>query len=129
MTTDLKSRRTKPGFHFLDNGASAALKTAITTLDIKYQLVTPINRRAKNAERAVQKFQNHFIAELCNSYQDFHLQLWYRLLHQATISLNLINQSRIHPHLSAYMHIFGKFYYNLTPIAGCFKPRRPKIFF
>ena len=33
------------------------------------------------------------------------------------ISLNMLRQSRIHPHLSAYMHIFGELDYNRTLLA------------
>ena len=45
------------------------------------------------------------------------MKLWYILLQQATISLNLIIQSITIPHLSAYTHIFGEFYFNCTPLA------------
>ena len=33
------------------------------------------------------------------------------------ISLNMLRHSIFHPHLSAYIHIFGEFNYNLTPIS------------
>ena len=48
----------------------------MTTIDIKYHLVIPSNHRASNAERAIQMFKNHFIAELFSVDKDFHLQLW-----------------------------------------------------
>ena len=54
---------------------------------------------------------------ICNVDKDFHHQLWYILLPKATISLNLLRQSIIHPHLSAYTHIFGNFDYNHRPLA------------
>ena len=59
---------------------------------------------------------NRFIAGLCSVDQYFHLQLWYILLHQSKISLNLIRQSITLPHISAYTYIFGDFYFNRTPL-------------
>ena len=64
LTEDLKSQVIHPGFHFVDNKASTALKLTMTTMNIKYQLVPPSNHRANNAERAIQTFKNHFIAGL-----------------------------------------------------------------
>ena len=43
--------------------------------------------------------------------------MWDRLLQQATISLNLLRQSRTLPHLSSYTHIFGEIDYNHTPLS------------
>ena len=65
LTEDLKSRGIKPGFHFMHNEASISLKMKITNTNIKYQLVSPSNHRAKNTERAIKTFKNHFIAGLC----------------------------------------------------------------
>ena len=49
LTEDLKSWGIHPGFHFMDIEASTALNLNTTTMNIKYQLVHPINHRAKNA--------------------------------------------------------------------------------
>ena len=54
---------------------------------------------------------------LCSLDKTNHLQLWYRLLQQATISLNLIKKSITISHLSSYTHIFEEFDYNCTPLA------------
>ena len=43
LTKELKIRGIHPGFHFMDNGASTALKLTMTTMNIKYQLVPPSN--------------------------------------------------------------------------------------
>ena len=75
LTEDLKIRGIHPGFHFMDNEASTAIKLTMTTMDIKYQLVPPSNHRSKNAERGIQTFKNHFIAGLCSVDKYFHLQL------------------------------------------------------
>ena len=45
----------------------------MTSVGINYQLVPPSNHRAKNAERAIQTFKNHFIAEISNVDEIFHL--------------------------------------------------------
>ena len=99
LTEDLKTREINPGFYLMDNEASTALKTKMTTMNIKYQLFPQSNHRANNAEIAIQTFKNHFIVGLCSTDKDSHLQLWDRLLQQATISLNLIRKSRTLPHL------------------------------
>ena len=114
---DLKIRRIKPGLNFMDNEGSTAFKMTMTTIYITYQLVTPTNHRANNAERVIQTFKKHFIEGLCIVDRDFHLQLWNRLLQQATISVNLLIQSRIITRLSDYNYIFGEFDYNRTPLA------------
>ena len=76
----------------MDNEVSTALKLTMTTMNLKYQLVPPSNHRANNAERVIQTFKNHFIAELCSLDKGFHIQLWDILIQQATISLNLPRQ-------------------------------------
>ena len=117
LTKDLKIRGINPGFHFIGNEASTALKIATTTMNINYQLVLPSKHRTKIAEREIHTFKNHFAEGLCSIYENFHLQLCDRLIHQAKISLNLLWQLIIHPQLSAYTHIFEEFDYNRTPLA------------
>ena len=107
LTEDLKGRGINPVFHFMDNEASTVLKMTMSSMIIKYQLMPPSNNRANNVERTIQTFKNRLIAGLFRVYKDFHLQLWYILSQQAKISLNLIRQSIILPHLSAYTHIIG----------------------
>ena len=107
LTEYFKSRRINPIFYLMNNEESKDLNMTITTMNIKHQLVPPSDHRANNSERAIQTFKNHFIAGLCIVDKDFHLQLWVRLLQQATISLNLLRQSRTFPQLSSYTHIFG----------------------
>ena len=43
------------------------------------------------------------------------MKLWYRLLKQAKVSLNIVRKARTLPHLSAYIHIFGEYDFNRTP--------------
>ena len=86
------------------------------TMNIKYHLVPPINQRANNSERAMQKFKNHFIAGLRSIDKKILLRFWDRLLQEATIILNLLRQSRTLPHISAYAHIFGEFDFKRTSL-------------
>ena len=57
---DLKIRRIKPGLNCMDNEGSTAFKMTMTTIYITYQLVTPTNHRANNAQRVIQAFKKHF---------------------------------------------------------------------
>ena len=82
-------------------------------MDIKYQLMYPGNQIYNNIERSIHKLKNHFIALIFSVDTYFHLQLWDRILQQAKISLT----SRLHPHLSAYVHLYGEFDYNYTTLA------------
>ena len=45
--TDLKSCGINPVLHFMDNKESTALKMAMPTMDINYQLSPPINHKEK----------------------------------------------------------------------------------
>ena len=117
LNEDLKIRGIHPDLHFMENESSTDLKMTMTTMNIKYQLVPLNSHRANNAEIAIQKFKNHFIAVLCSVDKVFHLQLWDRLLQQAKISLNLRRKSRTLPHISAYTPIFGEFYFNRIPLS------------
>jgi hypothetical protein len=111
----------KPKLQTLDNEASAALKNFFTANDMEYQLVPPQCHRRNAAERAIRTFKEHFVAGLSSVDPTFPLHLWDRLLPQAEITLNLLQTSRLHPHLSASAHFHGLVDYNKTAFAppGC----------
>ena len=73
--------------------------------------------RRNIAERAIRTFQAHFIAGLCSTHKDFPLNLWDRLLPQATMTLNMLQASNRNPKVSAHKYIFGQFDLQKTPIA------------
>ena len=83
---------------------------------VKYQVVHTINHRANNEERPIHTFNNPLIVVLFCLDTDFHLQLCERMLQKATISLNILQQSRLHPHLLTFTHIYGEFYYHHIPL-------------
>ena len=92
------------------------LKHYMTTSKIKYQIVLPHNHRQDYAKNAINSFKDHFIAGLTSMNKFFPLKLWCRLLPHAQDSLNLLCQSRVNPHLSAYADLNGAFDYNATPM-------------
>ena len=70
------------------------------------------------AERAIQTFKNHFISGLYATDENWSLQLWDQLTHQATITLNLLRMSRIDPTKSLYEQIHSaKYDWNKHPMA------------
>jgi hypothetical protein len=111
---ELTAKGFKPKLQTLDNKASAALKHFFTTNDVEYQLVPPRCRRRNAAERAIRTCKEHFVAGLSSVDPTFPLHLWYRLLPQAEITLNLLQTSRLHPQLSAVAHFHGLVDYNKT---------------
>jgi hypothetical protein len=111
----------KPKLQTIDNEASAALKNFFTANDVEYQLVPPHCHRRNAAEHAIRTFKEHFVAGLSSVDPTFPLHLWYRLLPQPEITLNLLRTSRLHPQLSAAAHFHGLVDYNKTAFAppGC----------
>ncbi|EEC45165.1 predicted protein [Phaeodactylum tricornutum CCAP 1055/1] len=113
----LTQRGLRPQLQRLDNEASAALQSFMSSEHVDFQLAPPHLHRRNAAERAIRTFKNHFIAGLCTTNPDFPLHLWDRLLPQALITLNLLRRSRINPKLSAHAQLHGAFDYNRTPLA------------
>jgi hypothetical protein len=118
---ELTAKGFKPKLQTLDNDASATLKHFFTANDVEYKLVPPHCHRRNTAERAIQTFEEHFVAGLSSVDPTFPLHLWDRLLPQTEITLNLLRTSRLHPHLSATAHFHGFVDYNKTAFAppGC----------
>eukprot|EP00804_Cyclotella_cryptica_P008215 CCRYP_015150-RB/>CCRYP_015150-RB protein AED:0.19 eAED:0.17 QI:0/0/0/1/0/0/2/0/720 len=80
-----------------------------------YQLVPPDDHRRNLAEKAIQTWKDHFIAALSGTAEKFPLHLWCQTLPQMERQLNLLRQSRLHPKLSAYAHLYGHHDYNALP--------------
>ena len=115
--TLFKSCGLEPKLQKLDNEASGILQAYMNSEDIDFQLVPPGIHRHNTAKRAIRNFKNHVIAGLCTTDPNFPLHLWDALLPQALITLNLLQTSRINPHLSAWAQVHGQFDYNRTPLA------------
>jgi hypothetical protein len=86
---------------------------------VSYQLVPPHWHRCNAAERAT--FKEHGVEGFAYVDPDFPLNLWYRLLPQVAMTLNLLRTSRLHPQMSAVAHLYGPVDYNKTAFAppGC----------
>ena len=103
--------------HILGNEAPLTLHQFINESNEKFQLNPPHVHRHNIAEQAIQTFKDHFIEGLRSTHQDFPLHLWFRLLPQAIVTLNLLLPSNTHPQLSFHCHLFGPFNYRYTPLA------------
>ena len=115
--SNLTNQGLRPKFQMLDNECPAGLKDYMRCEVITFQLVPPHLHRTNSAERAIQTFKDHLIAGITSCDPDFSLHLWDRLIAQATLTLNLLRQSRINPKLSAEAQLNGDFDSNRTPLA------------
>jgi hypothetical protein len=118
---DLTVKGLKPKLQTLNNEASTALKNFFTVNDIAYQLVPPHCNQRNAAERTIMTFKEHVVAGLSSVDPSCPMHLWDRLLPQAEITLNVLRNPRLHPHLSAAAHYHGIVDYNKTAFTppGC----------
>ena len=61
-------------------------------------------------------FKAHFISILASVAPDFPRNLWYLLLPQTELTLNLLRQATLDPSRSAWAYSHGPFNYDATPI-------------
>ena len=82
----------------LDNEAGVEYKQAIKTKwKANYQLVPPNTHRINAAERAIRTFKAHFLSILTGVAPGFPRTLWYLLLPQTELTLNLLRQATLDP--------------------------------
>ena len=62
-------------------------------------------------------FNNHFVAGLLSVHPKFPMYLWYELLPQAFITLNLLQTSRTCLKISVYAHLHGIYNFYTTPLS------------
>ena len=84
-----------PNLYIMDNEASRDMKDSMTKHKINFQLAPTHIHRRNTAELAIRTFKNHFVAGLSTTDPNFPVSEWDRLLDQATITLNLLRQSRV----------------------------------
>jgi len=104
-----------PKHQILDNQASAEYKAAIEASGMTCELVTPEEHRRNMAEKAIQTFKDHFVRVLSGCTLSMPIHLWCQLLPQVEQQLLLLRQSRAHPNLSAYAHVYKQHDYNRHP--------------
>ncbi len=80
-----------------------------------YQLVPPDDHWRNMAKKAIQTFKDHFIRVLSGCTTTMPIHLWCQLLPQIERQLLLLQQSRLHPNLSAYVHVYEQNNYNKHP--------------
>jgi hypothetical protein len=114
VVDEMTAKGFKPKLQKMDNEASAALKKYLMEKEMNYQLVPPHCHRTNTAEREIITFKEHFKSGLATVDPDFPIHLWYRLLPQAEITLNLLRASRLHTQLSAAIHYHCLIDYNKT---------------
>jgi hypothetical protein len=122
---ELTAKGLIPIFQTMDNEVLTALKMFLVSRNMKFQLVSPHIHRQNMAERAIQTFKNHFVTGICSNDKQLPLHLWDRIIPHATLTLNLLRQSRVNPKLSAHAQLNGPFDFNHTTVAT---PRSRVIF-
>jgi hypothetical protein len=103
----LASKGYKPKISIMDNQGTKHIKAFLTEQQCKLQLVEPHNHRMNAAERAIQTFNDAFIAALATTNSKFPLQLLDKIMPQVQDTLNLMRASRINPAISAYEALNG----------------------
>jgi hypothetical protein len=99
----------------LVNQASVAYKKAIGNSDMTYELVPLEDHQCNMGKNSIQTFKDHFVGVLSGCASTFPMHPWCQLLLQVERQLLLLQQSRLHPNLSAYVHIFGHHNHNKHP--------------
>ncbi len=118
----LKQAGIVPKKHVLDNKVSENMKNHIRNIHkFDMELVTPGCHQQNAAEVAIHNLKAHFLSILGGVSDNFPPSLWDQLLPQAKITINLIQQSKATPNVSAYVHLSGPFDYNKMPLTpmGC----------
>jgi hypothetical protein len=111
----MRHRGLIPKHQILNNQASAEYKAAIETSGMTYELVPPEKHQRNMAEKAIQTCKDHFVGVLSGCTPSMPIHLWCQLLPQVERQLLLLLQSRAHPNLSAYAHVYEHHDYNQHP--------------
>ena len=88
---------------------------------MEMELVPPGCQHCNAAEVAIRNFKDHFLSVLAGKLEGLPPSLWDRLIPQAGVTANLLQQSNTAPNVSAYTHLSGPFDYNKIPMSlmGC----------
>ena len=113
----LSYRGLTPQYQMLDKKCPGGLKTFLRDASVKSQLVPPYLHCINAAERVIQTYKDHLIAGLSICDPNFPLHLWDRLIPHDTLTLNLLQLSRLNPRLSAEAQLNGAFDFNRKPLA------------
>ena len=99
----LRDNKLAVNLKILKNEASAEYTRSIKEKwNNNNQLVSPNMHRSNSAERAIHTFKAHFISILAGVDTDLPRNLWYLLLSQNELTLNLLWQATLDPSRSAW---------------------------
>ena len=118
----LSNRVHKVDVQILDNEVGAEYKRVIVDdWGANYQLVTPNVHWQNKSEKAICTFKGHFLSVLAGVVPDFPKFMWDNFLGQTDLTLNLILQATLNPHISAWEYFNSPFDYAATPLGpiGC----------
>ena len=94
----IRNHKLTVDLQILDNEGSTEYKQVIKKeWNVNYQLVPPNSHWSNAAERAICTFKAHFLAILAGVAPYFPGNLWYLLLPQTELTLNLLRQSTFDP--------------------------------
>ena len=80
-----------------------------------FQLVPPDDQHHNSAEKSIQIWKDHFIGVMSGKAATFPVHLWCQAIPQAERQLLLLQQSQVHPKVSAYAQVYGPHDYNAAP--------------
>ena len=101
-----------PQVQSINNECPEKLKTYFQEQKINFQLVLPHLHRTNTVKCDIATFKDSFMAGTIGTSPSFPMHLWYRLIPQATTTLNLMCLSCLNPFLSAEVLRNMKFDYN-----------------
>ena len=86
----------------MDNEVSTEFrKTIVDDWNATYQLVPPNVHRKNIAKRAIRTFKAHVISVMAGFYPTFTKFMWYNLLIQTELTINLLRQATLNPRMYA----------------------------
>ena len=81
------------------------------------QLAPPHIHLKNSSKIIIRTFKNIFVADLLLVDTNCLIYMWWRMVEQAEITLNILRTSQTNPILLAYAQIFGELDFNATPMA------------
>ena len=112
MLNRLKENGIKPKRHIIDNEIFYSYQETIKENGIKYELVLSGMHYRNLDEKVMQIFKGHFKSVLCRVND-----LWYRLISQTEMQVNLLLQANATPKISAYAYLNGPHDFNQKTLA------------
>ena len=101
----------------LNNECPGGLKMFLRDASVRFKLVPPFLHRTNPAEHAIQTYKDHLIAFLSSCDPKFSLNIWYRLIPHATLTINLLGPSGLNARISEESQLNGASDFNRTPLA------------